>query len=515
MDSMFLYAENNRAPLELGCLQIYDPSTAPRGEVRFKEILATFHDRLDRCDIFRQKLVEVPLSLDHPYWVLDEDIDLEYHVRHISLPRPGDWPTLMAQIARLQARQLDHSRPLWIAHIIEGLDNVPGLKPGCFAMYMKVHHAAMDGVTSRELSAAIHDMAPYQADAAAYEPTFHVQHEDNEPSPWNLLARMPLNTTIRMMRLGFSLVRVLPGVARMSMSTNGRRRPVPLTVFNADRVSPNRVIDGRFFDLADFKRIRAAEPGTTINDAALTVVSGALRRYLAAQNVLPGDSLVAGCPINVGTEQDAEAGRGNLLGLMMTSLHTEIEDPAERLRAVHESAQDAKAWVEAIGSKAMTGIPMNLPAPLARSLYPVLAELAVRAKRLPYNTMISNVVGIRKPIYLAGAKLVKMLAAGPVIDGSGIFHTVFSYNGEVSIGFTACRQMLPDPAFYADCIGESFEDLKNATLGRQRRPARKRAKSEAKGRQGTGKKPASKKAPAKRKTKRPANGTNRTSRSVG
>jgi hypothetical protein len=104
MDSLFLYTENHRAPLEVGCLQIYDPSTAPNGEVRFKEILATFQERLDRIDLFRQKLIEVPFSLDYPYWTEDRDFDLEYHVRHISLPKPGDWEQLMAQVARLQAR---------------------------------------------------------------------------------------------------------------------------------------------------------------------------------------------------------------------------------------------------------------------------------------------------------------------------------------------------------------------------------------------------------------------------
>ena len=158
---MFLYAESHRAPLEVGALQIYDPSTAPDGIVRFKEVLATFQNRLDRCDVFQQRLVEVPLSLDHPYWVFDDDFDLEYHVRHISLPKPGDWPQLMAQVARLQARQLDHSKPLWMVHIIEGL-NIDGLPRGCFAMFLKMHHSTIDGVTGQGVQAAIHDLKPFQ-----------------------------------------------------------------------------------------------------------------------------------------------------------------------------------------------------------------------------------------------------------------------------------------------------------------------------------------------------------------
>lgn len=476
MDTMFLYAETHRAPLEVGCLQIYDPSTAPKGAVRFKEILATFQNRLDRSDLFRRKLAEVPLSLDHPYWVRDDDFDLEYHVRHISLPKPGDWRQLMAQISRLQARPLDHSKPLWMAHVIEGLDRIEGIKPGSFAVFLKFHHAAIDGVTGQDVQATIHDLKPYQADASSYQPSSG-PGEDGGPSDWNLLARTPINTAVNLTKLGFGLVRALPGAIRLGLHLQSAKRPpIPVTVFNAGRVSPNRIIDGRFFDLADFKAIRRSQPGTTINDVALTVLGGALRYYLDAKDALPAETLVAGCPINVGTEQDADQGRGNLLSLMTPPLHTEIEDPIERMRAIHEGTEQAKALVEKLGEKTLTEIPMHLPAPIAKNLYPLITALALRSGSVPYNTMITNVAGIQKPLYLAGAQLVAILATGPVIDQAGIFHTVFSYNGRVSIGFTACREMLPDPEFYAECIEASFADLRLATLGKpDSPPAEKKA----------------------------------------
>ncbi len=469
MDTMFLYAESHRAPLEVGCLQIYDPSTAPKGAVRFKEILATFQQRIDRCDVFQQKLATVPLSLDHPYWVHDDDFDLEYHVRHISLPRPGDWQQLMAQIARLQARQLDHSKPLWMAHIIEGLDRVEGLEPGCFAMYMKIHHAAIDGVTGHEVQAALHDSKPYQADASSYEPSSG-PGDGSSPSDWSLLARAPFNTALKLMKLGLGLTRALPGVLRFALaSRSAPRTAVPLTVFNQGRVSPNRVFDGRFFDLVDFKAIRASQTGTTINDVALTVLGGALRHYLDAKDALPDESLLAGCPINVGSETDANEGRGNLLSMMMAPLHTEIEDPVQRLKAIRDGTRSAKGWVEKIGSRTMTEIPLHLPAPIAKSLFPLISQLALRAEALPFNTIVTNVAGVQRPVYLAGAQLIRILASGPIIDRSGIFHTVFSYDGRVSIGFTACREMLPDPEFYASCIDAAFDELKTAALGKIRK----------------------------------------------
>ena len=467
MDAMFLYSETYRAPLELGSLHIYDPSTAPKGTVRFKEILATFASRLDRCDVFRNKLLEMPLSVDHPYWVEDDDFDLEYHVRHISLPKPGEWRQLMAQVARLQARPLDKSKPLWMAHIIEGLDKIPGLPPGCFAMYLKIHHSCIDGVTGKEVQSALHDFEPIQADAAWYEPPAAPGPEsDRDGQVWNLLARTPFNTLFKTIRLANGLTRAVPGLIRAGLAARKKEKvEVPRVKFNEGRVSPNRVVDGRFFDLDEIKRIRSAVAGTKINDVALAIVGGALRLYLESKDALPEQSLVAACPINVGTEQDADQGRGNLLSLMTPLLHTEIEDPVERMRAIHDSTNEAKALLDTVGSKTMTEIPMNLPAPVAKTLFPVLAELAVRTESLPYNTMISNVAGIQKPLYLAGAQMLRVMGMGPVIDQAGVFHVAFSYNGQMSIAFTACREMLPDPDFYAECITASFEDIRDGALG--------------------------------------------------
>ena len=479
MDSMFLYAESHRAPLEVGCLQVYDPSTAPRGEVRFKEILATFQDRLDRAAVFTQKLVEVPLSLDHPYWVQDEEFDLEYHVRHISLPKPGDWQQLMAQISRLQARQLDHSKPLWMAHIIEGLDNVEGIPKGCFAMFMKIHHSAIDGVTGQSVQAAMHDMKPYQADASNYQPSSGLG-KNGDPGPWNLLARAPFNTAWKTTKLGLGLAQALPGAIQAGIASRKKgKRTIPMTVFNNGRVSPNRVINGCFFALDDFKQIRSAVPAVKINDIALAVISGAMRYYLDARDGLPEESLLAACPINVGTEDDANNGRANLLSIMTPRLHTEIADPLERLLTIHGATDETKDVVRKIGTRTMTEIPMNLPAPIAKNLYPLLSTLALRSESIPYNTMITNVIVKHSPLYLAGARLIRVLATGPIIDQSGIFHTVFSFDGVLSIGFTACREMLPDPQFYTECIQASFDDLKKAAAEKKKVTGKKAAKKKA------------------------------------
>ena len=171
-DAMYLYTETDGFPMHIGGVSIYDQSTCPDGKVRFKDILAMFEGRLDRSPIFRRKLAEVPFVLDTPYWIDDENFDLEFHVRHIALPKPGDWRQLCIQVARLHARPLDRGRPLWEAYIIEGLNNVEGVPKGSFALYTKVHHSAIDGHSGVQFFGAFNDMSP--------EPP-----ESEPPAKWN------------------------------------------------------------------------------------------------------------------------------------------------------------------------------------------------------------------------------------------------------------------------------------------------------------------------------------------
>jgi WS/DGAT/MGAT family acyltransferase len=159
MDNMFLHLEHGNQYMHVAGLGIYDPSTAPGGFVRFKDILKFFESRLDTAPVFRRRLVTVPLDLDRPYWIEDPDVDVEYHVRHIALPHPGDWRQLCIQVARIHSRPLDRSKPLWEAYVIEGLDNIPGIPRGSFAFYIKFHHAAIDGEGGTEVMQAIHSFA--------------------------------------------------------------------------------------------------------------------------------------------------------------------------------------------------------------------------------------------------------------------------------------------------------------------------------------------------------------------
>ena len=158
LDELFLALERNNQCMHVAALGIYDPSTAPGGRVRLRDILAHLRRRLDVAPVFRRRLAGVPLNVDRPYWIDEATADLEYHVHHIALPDPGDWRQLCIQVARLHSQPLDRSRPLWQAYVIEGLNRVENVPAGSFAIYVKFHHAAVDGDTSVQIMRALHSM---------------------------------------------------------------------------------------------------------------------------------------------------------------------------------------------------------------------------------------------------------------------------------------------------------------------------------------------------------------------
>ena len=270
VDAGMLTMESGSVSNHFAALMIYDQSTAPGGRITFKGVLAEVESRLHLARGFRQKMVRVPLDLDNPYWVEDPGFDLEYHVRHIALPKPGDWRQFCIQAARLHARPIDLSRPPWELYVIEGLENVEGVSEGGFAMVLKMHHAAVDGVSGAEMITALHELTP----GAAPTPPTTEWTPDKNPSQWSLLARAGANGVARPARLANVWVRGVRDLLRPSVAMNlvrdlgGLPIRVPRTRFN-DRVSPHRVVDARRFPLSEMKRIKNGVPGVTINDAAL------------------------------------------------------------------------------------------------------------------------------------------------------------------------------------------------------------------------------------------------------
>lgn len=454
LDASFLYMETHNAPMHISSLGIYDPSTAPGGQVRFKEIIDNTHTRILGLPTMTQKLVDVPMSMDHPYWATDGTFDPEFHIRHIALPKPGDWRQLCILISRLQARPLDRGRPLWELYVIEGLDNVEGMPKGCFAMFNKVHHAAVDGTSGMEMTVAMHDLSP----------DYHQKRDpavvtiDRRPSTAELLFRSYINSVTKPFHLFGVAKNTVPGLTKaladLRQGRLTRVTDIPKTRFNG-KVSPHRVFDAIRVPLDDVKRIKNALEGATVNDAAITIVGGALRKYLLSKKELPEQSLAAMAPINVRSGSDKDA--GNVVSSMTVQVRSDIEDPMERLRAVHESTYNAKELTDAVGAKTMTDYTQYMPSMLFAEAMRLTSRLGLNSES--YNCVITNVPGPPIPLYSTGARLVASFGTGPIMDGLGLFHVISSYCGQFMISATSCREMMPDPGFYRECLQESFDEL--------------------------------------------------------
>jgi len=486
IDSFMLQSERGNVYNHIAGLGIYDPATAPGGRVRFRDILSHFSPRLGMHGLFRRKLVTVPFGVDRPYWIDAADVDVEFHVRHIALPAPGDWRQLMIQVARLHSRPLDRSRPLWEVYVIEGLGRVPGLPAGAFAVYQKYHHASVDGQSAGALMMALHSPSP----SAPQPPVPEVVYADREPAAAQLYAHAIANGVRRTAGLSSLYVKTAGRVARikasdLAASVMGRddiEDPAktlpgfvraPATRFNG-KVSAHRVVDAAGLPMSDLARIRAAVEGTTVNDIFLCVVGGALHHYLKAKGELPAASLVALMPISLRKEIKAGAAAGNEVGGVPVPVHSDIADPLARLAACRKASEAAKAGSEVMGRGFLKALLNELPGAAADAFmrHYVLAQL---------NTTVSNVRGPDAQLHLAGARLVHFYPVSIATDHVGLNHTGFSYNGVLWITAVACRDMMPDPAFYADCMRKSFGELLEATArtkaGKARKPHRTRTEA--------------------------------------
>lgn len=459
-----LYTEQPGSPNQIGSLGLFDPSTAPGGDVTFEQLIDYYKARVHLGKSFRRRLVRVPFDLDDPWWVEDGSFDVEYHLRHTALPAPGDWKQLRTLVARLHSRPLDLSKPPWEAWLIEGINAVPGVPTGTFGILVRVHHTAIDGVGGIELLSALFQLSPDDPPPAVPD----TWKPDRVPSPWELLGRAAMSNAAKPVRLVRGMVRAVPNAVRVTGQLRSREiklptLAVPTTRFNA-KVTPHRVFDSATFDLADLKKIKSTVPGATVNDAVITVCAGALRKYLGDAGELPDTSLAAVVPMSLRTE-DEKGDEGNKVAQFFCDMHTDVEDPKARLEAVAETTKIAKGSQQALGAHALQQMSSVLPGALFGMALRANAEIGARSRTTGLlNTQISNIPGPPIPLYCAGAKLVSMYGLGPVVTGAALIHVVMSYCDQVTFSFTSDREIMPDPAVYADDLRWSFEALRAATL---------------------------------------------------
>ena len=481
-DAQFLFMEDGKIASHLTSIMICDQSTAKEKPLRFKSILALVEDRLSNSPLYSQKLMRLPFDVDFPYWVEDPHFELEYHVRHGRLPEPADWRQLCIHIARFHSRPLDMSRPLWEMYIIEGLDNIDGIKPGSFAMVLKMHHAAVDGTSAQKFMFSMMDLGR-DGPAIIPPPVGKALMRETNVSLPIVATKAAIHNFTAPMKLARAAFGLAPTVAkaatRSALKRNDTKLKVPATRFNG-AVSPNRAFDAVTFDLADFKMVAKAFGDAKINDVVLAVCGGAMREYLSAKNELPDEPLVVTAPVNKRVNSDAISGTdGNDISAMSLPVFSNIANPVDRLKSIVRASQSAKAQESGLSSRIATDLSQYVPAATLSAISPLIVQMG-GADRV-CNAFISNVPGVQFPIYFCGAEVTHAFGMAPIGAGMGLFIATPSYNGKLSFSITTTRQIMPDTPFFMDCLRRALDELKDAA---SRKSGSTAAKPTAKGSSG-------------------------------
>ena len=455
-DAAFLYGETNNWHMHVTGLMIVDAESAPDGWSfeKFRKILIS---RLPEVPQLRWRLVDVPLGIDRPSWVEDPEIDPDFHIRHIAVPPPGGEAELGALVGQLVSYQLDRSRPLWEAWCIEGLEG------GRVAILQKMHHAIVDGMSGAGLAEILLDLEPIPRESTS-EMTHDIGSE--QPSQVEMLIRAMLRTAtrtpFRMMRFFRQSVEQVVAVAPILRGEKPVSLPLttPWTILNR-APSGRRAFSSAKVDLERVKAVKAAA-GVKLNDVVLALVSGSLRNYLSMVDSLPESTLVVQCPVSLRSDTDKDA-VGNNIGSIFPALGTDIDDPAERLAAIHESTRSSKEMREAMAARQIMGLTDVTPPgliTLAARMY-TSAGLSHRAPP-PVSTIVSNVPGPDFPLYIAGGKLESLYPMGPLLVGMSTNITVFSFNGQLQIGVMSCPDTIPEPHLIAEGMEDALAELERS-----------------------------------------------------
>jgi WS/DGAT/MGAT family acyltransferase len=465
LDNSFLAMESPSIYGHVSSLAIFEPGERA---LRFSEVRDLVAERLHLVTPFRRRLVGVPLGIDHPFWIEDPNFDLDYHLRHLAVPPPGDDRQLAELAAELAARHLDRRRPLWEMYVIEGLAG------GAVAELTKIHHACIDGVSGAEILGVLLDIFPEPPPVAAPDEPWRPEHE---PSQLSMLRRGVTGLVSRP-RVGWRLARRavprLGAIARncsIPAPTLRRTRELlssptssaPRTPFNG-MITPHRRFAFGSLPLADVKSVKQ-QLGGTVNDVVMAMCSGALRRWLTEHDALPATPLLAMVPVSVRTEEQRGT-FGNRVSAMIVELPTDEADPVVRFERMQASMQIAKDQHHAIPADMLQDFAQFTPP----SVLGMAGRAAARMKILdrinpPFNVVISNVPGPQFPLYSAGAMLRGIYPLSAISDGVGLNMTLMSYNGNLDFGLLACREMIPDIGRLIDELGEELATLVKAAGG--------------------------------------------------
>jgi diacylglycerol O-acyltransferase len=487
LDSVFLLAEQRETPMHVGGINLFTLPDGVNEQQFLHQLAANMRSAKELQPPFGDRLKTGRLGLLGPaYWEPDTSLDLEYHIRHSALPRPGRYRELFALVSRLHGTLLDRNRPLWEMHLIEGLPDRQ------FAVYSKYHHAAIDGVRSIHLTQSmystnprerIHDSPLSLAAGERYRATLEAQYP---PGP----SDTELRNVADALKASFdSGQHIFGALKRFTGAWMGRGGSLALPWLDVPQSSINTPVDGARRFVAQswpFARVRAVGKALdgTFNDAVLAMCAGALRTHFLNQNELPDKSLKAMVPVSLRKAGDVDS--ANAVSAMTADLATHIKDPIKRFMAIKASMQASKELYQDMSANEAL-----LFAQLTQLPGMILIPLGLITRFPPYSTTISNVPGPRQTMYWNGARLEGIYPASIVAEGMALNITLVTYDKNVDFGIVACRRTLPQVQRFIDYLEEALVELEEATG--LRKPAARRANRKKKA-------PARKKAtPARKK----------------
>ncbi len=451
-DLIFLIGESREHPMHVGGLALYDPPEGAGPEF-VRELFEEVATDTDFQPTFRKHPATILGGIANIGWTYDKDVDLDYHLRRSALPTPGRIRDLLEMTSRMHGTLLDRHRPLWEAHLIEGLPD------GRFAVYTKIHHSLIDGVSALKLTERTLSKDPADTEVRApwALPPKKREKRANVPAQQSSgvgrLLRTATDTAGSVVGLGPSAIKL----ARAALIEQQLTLPfgAPKTMFNV-KIGGARRVAAESWPLERFKRIKQASK-VTINDVVLAMCSGALRAYLVEHDALPDSPLIAMVPVSLRSEADAHAG-GNMVGSILCNLATNIEDPAVRLATIADSMRSNKKVFSELPKTQALALSAALLSPLGLALVPgVVGNVPP-----PFNIVISNVPGPRQPMYWKGARLDGNYPLSIAMDGQALNITLVSYGDHLDFGIVGCRTSIPHLQRLLGHLEDSLKDLERA-----------------------------------------------------
>ena len=456
-DASFLYFESRETPMHVGDVKLF---TFPQGSNR-ERFMARLGEVYRSAEEFHRPFGDYVTAgrlgyLGPMYWEKDSDMDMEYHVRHSALPRPGRYRELFALVSRLHGTLLDRSRPLWEVHLIEGLQD------NQFAIYTKMHHATIDGIASLRMTESV--CSTNKRNRTAYSPfsleafeNFKASHRTPRPkriTPSQNELKLVSSVLKQQFQLTGHLLGFLKGHAETWLGGGSGLavpfRHVPQTSINK-RISGSRRFVAQSWEINRIKAVGKAL-GLTLNDTVLAMCSGALRSYLLAHNDLPKHSLRALVPVSVRAPDDFES--ANSVSFLIANLGTRYDDPADRVKAIVDSTRAGKAMLTGLTSREAT-----LYASLVQSPLLLTSLLGIEDRFPAFSTTISNVPGPRRQLYWNGARLEGIYPASAIFHGFALNITLVGYRGSLDFGITACRRSVPQVQRLIDYLEDALVEL--------------------------------------------------------